>query len=114
MHYSRSFILLQTHLEDEKGSGGPLLEELQKVWHHHLGTVGPIALLGGAQVGLLLVASPGLEEAHGLVHWEGHGEETLLFLAVKHVPDFLELEREDALFILILWGRRKDGTSTGV
>lgn len=92
----------RTHLEDEEGSGGSLPEEFQEVRHHHLSTVGPIALLGGMQVCLLLVASPGLEEAHWLSDGERHREETLTLLAVEDVADLLELKGKDSLTVLIL------------
>lgn len=91
-----------THLEDKEGSGGSLPEEFQEVRHHHLSTVGPIALLGGMQVCLLLVASPGLEEAHWLSDGERHGEETLPLLTVEDVADLLELKGKDSLAVLIL------------
>ena len=91
-----------THLEDKEGSSGSLPEELQEVRHHHLSAVGPIALLGGMQVCLLLVASPGLEEAHWLSDGERHGEETLPLLTVEDVADLLELKGKDSLAVLIL------------
>ena len=97
--------LKSTHLEHEEGGGGSLLEELQEVWHHHLGAVGAVALLCRLEVGLLLVAAPGLEVAHGVADGEGHRQEELLLLAVEDVADLLELEGQDALAGVALVGR---------
>lgn len=84
---------VHTYLENKKGSCGPLFEQLQEIWHHHLSTIGAVALFRRSELNLLLVATPGLKVAHWVVYGKCYWKETLLLFLVKYVADLLKLKR---------------------
>ena len=86
-------IFRHSYLENKKWSCGPLFEELQEIWHHHLSTIGAVALLSSSEFGLLLVATPGLKVAHWVVYGKCYWKETFLLVVVKRVADLLKLKR---------------------
>ncbi len=84
---------INTYLENKKGSCGPLFEELQEIWHHHLSTIGAISLFCSSEFGLLLVATPGLKVAHWVIYGKRYWKETFLLFVVKYIADLLKLKR---------------------
>lgn len=84
---------MYTYLENKKGSCGPLFKELQEIWHHHLSTIGTVALFRSSEFGLLLVATPGLKVAHWVVDGKCYWKETFLLFVVEDVADLLKLKR---------------------
>lgn len=100
-----------THLENKKGSRGPLFEELQEIWHHHLSTIGTVVLFCSSEFSFLLVATPGLKVAHWVSYGKCYWKETFLLFVVKHVADLLKLKRQNLLPILILLVKTRDKNS---